>query len=583
MIALFRLFRFLKQYTLQVVIALILLVFAQILMLVQPKIIEFVIDTGVKNKDLTSTLLGAGSIFLAAVISFFFQSGSGFLRIKATQGMEYKLRNALYKKIMSFCFPSLDKWRTGELIVRSTSDVTTIKTFTQMGIFLVVQALIMLSGSLVFMFLTNSGLAFIMAIIIPVVFFLFAIMAGFIRPLFLAVREKLDKLNNVLQENLAGAKVVRAYARQENEIEKFINHNESFLKNSLKVGYLLSVAFPFLFFIGQIILTITLWAGGSMVIENLLNPGGMGLTLGQLIAFMNYASMAIFPIMMLGMVLGFISMASASATRIEELFQVKPSITEKENALETYSFKGKIEFKDVSFHYGNGENVISHINLLIQPGEKIGILGTTGSGKSTLVHLIPRFFDPTEGHILIDDMKSTDISFQSLRTRISIIFQEIVLFSGSIKENILFGNPSASSNEMIHAAGIACADTFINNKENVWDEHIGERGAGLSGGERQRIAIARTVISNPDIIILDDVTSSVDIDTEKQLITNLFKTFSEKTVIIISQKITTVQNADRIFVLDKGEIKGTGSHDELLASNKMYQEIFETQNAQLYT
>lgn len=583
MIALFRLFRFLKNYTRQVVIALILLACAQILMLVQPKIIEYVIDIGVKNKDLVVILLGAGGILLAAVLSFSLHAGSGFLRIKSSQGMEYELRNALYKKIMLFSFPNIDKWRTGELIVRSTSDVTTITIFTRMGIFLVIQALIMLSGSLGFMFLTNSRLALIMLIVIPVVFALFMIIASFIRPMFLAVREKLDKLNNVLQENLAGAKVVRAYTRQDNEIEKFTDKNENFLKNSLKVGYLLSAAFPFLFFVGQMILGITLWAGGTMVIENLLNPAGAGLTLGQLVAFMNYATIAIFPIMMLGMVLGFISMASASAERIEELFLVKPSITEKQDPLPVNSFKGKIEFKDVSFHYGNGENVISHINFLINPGEKIGILGTTGSGKSTLVHLIPRFFDSTNGHIFIDEMDIAGLSFQSLRTRIAIIFQEIVLFSGSLKENILFGNPSAPDEKVIHAAQVACADEFIKNKDNLWDEQIGERGAGLSGGERQRIAIARAVLSAPDIIILDDVTSSVDIDTEKRLIANLFKTFKEKTVIIISQKITTVQNTDRIFVLDKGEIKGTGSHHELLDSNKIYQDIFETQNAQFYT
>jgi ATP-binding cassette subfamily B multidrug efflux pump len=280
---------------------------------------------------------------------------------------------------------------------------------------------------------------------------------------------------------------------------------------------------------------------------------------------MNYASMAVFPILMLGMVLGFISMAAASAERIEELFRENPAITEKKDAHIVHSFTGKIEFKNVSFHYGNGENVLSHINFCIHPGEKIGILGTTGSGKSTLVHLIPRFFDPTQGDILIDGIHIN------------------VLFSGSLKENILFGNPSASDDEVMHAAKTACADEFVKNKNNIWNEQIGERGAGLSGGERQRIAIARAVLCVPDIIILDDVTSSVDIDTEKRLIFNLFQVFNKKTVIIISQKITTVQNTDRIFVLDKGEIKGTGSHQELLGSNKIYQEIFNTQNAQLYT
>jgi ATP-binding cassette, subfamily B, multidrug efflux pump len=583
MTSLLKLFRFAKEYAAKIIFSLILLVFSQGILLFQPKIIEIIIDNGVKNKDLFITLLGAGGILFAAIAGFFLQVGSGFLRIKAAQGVAYHMRNNLFKKIMSFSFAALDKWRTGELIVRATSDITTITRFMRMGLHFVFQSFIMLTGCLVFMFLTNVQLALIMVIILPLLLILFALMTHFIRPLFLMVREKLDILNNILQENLAGAKVVRAFARQSYEMEKFTGHNEVFLKSSLKVGYTISIVFPFLLFAGQIILAITLWAGGRLVIENMVNPSDYGLTLGKLVAFMNYASIAIFPIIMLGMVLGFISMAAASAERIEEIFREPRTLHESDHPIKLEKFRGAISFHDVSFHYGNGEEVFSHINLDIQAGEKIGIIGTTGAGKSTLVHLIPRFFDPTRGKITVDGIDCRDLAFESLRTKIAIVFQDIVLFSGSIKENILFGNPSADEKDIARAADIACACEFIMKKDGTWDEPVGERGTGLSGGQRQRIAIARAVVSNPDILILDDVTSSVDTETEKTLIGNLFREFAQKTIIIISQKITTIQNADRIIVIDKGDIAGTGSHRELAASNEIYQEIVETQGATLFT
>jgi ATP-binding cassette subfamily B multidrug efflux pump len=582
MLSLFRMLSFLKRYRLPMIGSFFLLMVSVILNLSQPKLVELVIDYGIKIKNTEITLSGAGGILAAALISFAFHFASGFLLIRSSQGMAYDMRNTLYRKLMSLSFTNLDRWRTGELMVRMNADVTTIMMFIRMGFFMTVQSVFMVGGSLVIMFLTNTKLASIMALIMPLALVFFFIVATLIRPLFIRVREKLDQLNNMLQENLAGAKVVRAFARQEHETKRFEEKNRAFLRQSLKVGYIISFLFPILFLAGQLALTVTLWVGGTLVIENILDPSAHSLTLGQLIAFNNYALMAMFPILMLGMVMNFISMAAASATRIEGLLEERPAILEKPGPHSLDRIKGDIEFRNVSFHYGEGENTLNNVSFSIASGERIGILGTTGSGKSSLVHLIPRFYDPQEGEILIDNINCKDFSFKTLRTRIAIVLQETLLFSGTIRENIAFGKPDADEAELKHAAEVGCALEFIVEKEKQWDESVGERGTGLSGGQRQRIAIARAVLSGPDIIILDDVTSSVDIETENKIIKNLYAEFEGKTTIIISQKINTIKNADRIFVVDRGVIAGSGTHEELMQTNGIYREIATTQTTLLH-
>jgi ATP-binding cassette, subfamily B, multidrug efflux pump len=302
------------------------------------------------------------------------------------------------------------------------------------------------------------------------------------------------------------------------------------------------------------------------------------MTLGKLIAFNNYATMAMFPLMMLGMVLNFISMAMASAVRLEALLQEKPGIEEKPGALHLPALKGKIEFRNVSFRYGQGERALNNISLTVQPGEKLGIIGTTGAGKSSLVNLIGRFYDAEEGSVLVDDRDVRDLSFDTLRTRISIVLQETVLFSGTLRDNVAFSAPDASQPDLERAAEIACALEFINDRPQGWDASVGQRGAGLSGGQRQRIAIARSIAAAPDIIVLDDVTSSLDATTERRIVELLYREFKNRTAIIISQKINTIRYADRIAVMEDGRIIAEGSHDELLKSSQTYRTIFETQS-----
>jgi ATP-binding cassette, subfamily B, multidrug efflux pump len=577
MIALLKLFRFLKGSVGVLLASLILLLASTGLTLVQPRMIEYAIDNGIKTGVVPAIVWGAAGIILTAILAGGLNLASGYLLIKSSQLMGYEMRNALFRKVMSFAFENLDRWRTGEMMVRLNSDVNTVRMFVRMGTFIIVQSIIMITGTVIAMYFTDPGLARVMAIFMPLTLALFFGVAFFIRPLFMKARAALDELNNMLQENLAGAKVVRAFARQDQEQAKFGVRNKKVFDISQNVGYKLSLFFPLFFLIAQLATLIVLWSGGTTLISNAASNVTGNLTLGKLIAFNNYAMMAMFPLLMLGMVLNFISMAMASAIRLDALFREKPGIEEKPDARSLPSLRGKIEFRDVSFRYGQGEKALNRINLTIQPGEKLGIIGTTGAGKSSLVNLIPRFYDPEEGTVLVDDMDVRDLAFDTLRTRVSIILQETVLFSGTIRENIAFSAPNASQSELERAAEIACAMEFIREKPDGWNASIGQRGAGLSGGQRQRMAIARAIASNPDIIVLDDVASSLDATTERRIVEGLYKEFKNRTAIIISQKINTICYADRIVVMEDGRIIAAGTHEELLQSDPTYRTIFETQ------
>ncbi|HAK47503.1 MAG TPA: multidrug ABC transporter ATP-binding protein [Spirochaeta sp.] len=571
--SLLKILKFIKPYMGRFIGAFILLLISTGLNLIQPKLSQWAIDSGIAEGSRLIIIGAAAAMLVSGLIGAMFNFQSGKMLIYSALGMSYDLRNTLFKHISSFSFSNFDKWRTGELMVRMNSDVDTVRMFIRMGLFMLVQSFFMLIGSLFAMYITDVRLANLMAVIMAFTLVLFIVLTKFIRPIFLKVRKALDKVNNVLQENLAGAKLVRALSRQEDEKKKFHNKNRSLYDISLKVGVLIGFLFPMLMFIGNGALLATLWFGGLEV-----GQGPDVLTLGELVAFNNYAMMAIFPILMLAMVLNFIAMAIASADRIIELLEEKPALTEIPDAVVLDNIRGDVEFKNVCFKYGAGECAIENIDLSIKAGERIGIIGTTGSGKSTLVNLIPRYYDCSSGEITLDDVDVKNMSFESLRGNIISALQETVLFSGSIRDNIRFGRPDASDAEIERAAKDACAWEFITTKENGLDEEVGERGGALSGGQRQRIAIARSILAKPAVLILDDVTSALDLETETTILNNLYKRKERMTTIIISQKINAVKHADRVIIMDRGKITGIGQHGDLLKSNDMYREIENTQS-----
>jgi ATP-binding cassette subfamily B protein len=617
--ALFGLFRFLKGSWSPMIWALVFTLAATGLNLIQPKLLEWAVDFGVAGEDVRLVLLGGLGILVAGVVSGALHMGSGVLLVRSGQTLGVRLRGALFRKTQSFSFGNLDSWRTGELLVRVNSDVETVRRFMRMGLLLMVQSVVMLVGALILMFATNVELGSVMVIVLPGMLALFLILAAIIRPMMRRVRERLDELNNVLQENLAGAKVVRAFARQSYETSRFEQRNRAFMSTSMRVGYIMSIAFPFLFFLGQLAIVLATWLGGLQVIEGLLNPAARDLTLGQLLAFNNYALQTMWPILALGMVMQFLTRAVASAERIEELLTVSPTIDGEAEAIRlepempeprpdspstpagvsaVRPLRGDIEFRGVSFSFGEAANALDRVSLEVSAGETLGILGRTGSGKSTLAYLVPRFYDPVHGSVLVDGTDVRELDLRRLRRRATLVLQESVLMSGTILDNIAFARPDLRaglgrveegerlpseqvSPELVRAAEIARALEFIEEKDGAWLEPVGERGTGLSGGQRQRIAIARALVNQPDILILDDVTSSLDAQTERELVANLKRELSGKTVMAISQKVNTVMHADRVIVLEEGRIEAEGTHESLLESSPVYREMHETQTMEI--
>ena len=569
--ALWRSMRLLKPYWYMAAGMLQSLLIATGAMLVVPRLSQAIIDQGIARGNGRLILWLSLAMVGMAVLRALFQFAQGALAARTAQGIAFDLRNALYEKIQSLSFSYHDQVQTGQLLTRATSDVEIVQRFVGQGSVMFLSAVLMMVGAMALLFTLNWRLALVMVAVIPVTFGIFGFFARRAMPLFKEVQARLSRLNVVLQENLAGVRVVKAFAREEHEGERYEEANRAFYDINLQVNNILSLAFPTIFGVFNLTTLAIYWFGGLQVIGNTL-------TVGELVAFASYVGMAFFPVMMISMIVAMLSSAAASAERIYDILDAHSEVVDKPDALTLPRVEGRVTFDSVTFRYfEGGEPVLKDVSLVAEPGQRIALLGATGSGKSTIINLIPRFYDVDEGRVLIDGYDVRDVRLSSLRSQIGIVLQETNLFEGTIRENIAFGRPDASFEEVVAAAKAAEAHDFITGFANGYDTRVGERGVTLSGGQKQRIAIARALLLDPRILILDDATSSVDLATEYRIQQALDRLMAGRTSFIIAQRVATVLNADQILVLDRGQIVARGVHEELLASSEIYAEIYQSQ------
>jgi len=500
-----------------------------------------------------------------AVFSLIQRYANGYF----SQRVVFDIRNDAFKSLQRQSFGFFDKMQTGQLMSRVTTDVNRIRGFVGWQLRMLFSSMFLLVGIVVSMIMINLELALISFSIIPILFFSYGIYGKKIRPIIHTAREYYGNLTSVLWENITGIRVVRSFAREDYEISKFQKPNRQYFNMMMRAVKLRSIFNP----IGSLIIgfsmAIILWYGGIQIINNQF-------TIDKLFIFSSYMTMLIRPVIMLGMIWTGYQRMMAAAERVFEIIDAVPEVKDKPNAIRLPSIKGHVVFENVSFGYDKDKLVLKNINLEAKPGETVALLGPTGSGKSTIIRLIPRFYDVTSGRILIDGYDIRDVKIEDLRKQIGIVSQETFLFNMTVKENIAFGKPKASMDDIIRVAKIAKAHDFIMELPKGYDTLVGERGVTLSGGQQQRIAIARALLMNPKILILDDSTSSVDVDTEYEIQQALNALLKDRTAFIVTQRISTIRNADKIVVLEDGRIIEEGDHKSLMAKKGMYYKLYQT-------
>ena len=571
--SLLRMFQFVKPYRWQAIAASLLLAGVVIADLSIPRLTQQLVDQGIAEGNMQVILTTALLMIGAAVLSALFMVGNTVLAVRVGQGTGADLRSALVRKVQTFSFGNLDHIQTGQLLVRATSDANQVQTIVQMSVRILTRAPLWMLGSIVMLILTSPQLALLMVVLMPVIMALIWLFMTRARPLFEQVQKKLEALNQVLQENLAGVRVVKAFVRTEHENDRFGRANDELTDRNVRVTQLIAVLIPTMQLMVNLGVIGVVWLGGNLVING-------DFAVGKMMASINYISYSLFPMLMLGGMIGPLSAADASAQRIQQVLDSEAEVQDSPHARALPAIGGRVAFENVSFWYNGKESeerVLQDINLVAEPGETVAILGATGSGKSTLIHLVPRFYDVRSGQITLDGVDIREMPLEQLRTQVGIALQEAVLFSGTIRDNIRYGRPDASEEEVIRAARAAQAHEFISSTPQGYETIVGQRGVNLSGGQKQRIAIARALLVQPTVLILDDSTSAVDVATETKIQDALDDLMRERTAFVVAQRISTELNADRIVVLERGQIAATGTHEELLASSPIYQEIYESQ------
>ena len=581
----FRYLRFYRNTAIVAIVALLISIFAQLLV---PQMIQNILDAVAKGLSLqqggdaasqTSAMdvaMQALTWSIGLIILFAFARGifafmQSFFAEKVSQGIAFDLRNDLFAKIQRLSFSYHDRNRTGQLMVRATDDVEKLRLFLGQGLLVALQAVVLLLGALTMLFLTNWRLTLVVLPILPIALVLFMSFGSVAQPLFMKIQMKISALNTVLQESLAGIRVVKAFAREAHQQASFERAADEVMAKQIEVARVMAFIFPTIFMVAGLGQIAVLYFGGRQILNNTL-------TIGEWQKFSLYLMYVFFPMGQIGFIIGQMSQASASADRIFEIFDAQNEVVDKPNAKPLPAIQGEVEFRDVSFRYFNSSDpVLGEISFVAKPGTTVALLGATGSCKTSIINLIPRFYDVSEGAVLIDGLDVRDVTIESMRRQIGIVLQETNLFTGSIRENIAFGRPDASDEDVMAAAKAAAAHDFIATMPEGYDTPVGERGTTLSGGQKQRIAIARALLLDPAILILDDSTSSVDVATEARIQQALDMLMKGRTSFVIAQRISTVLNADQILVLDKGRVVAQGRHLELMESSPAYVEIYRSQ------
>jgi ATP-binding cassette subfamily B protein len=534
-----------------------------------PQLIRWIIDTGIGQKQpaiLTwSVLAMLGLTLLKGVFTYL----QGKLSETSSQSVAYDLRNEIQKKLTQLSFSYHDQSETGELLSRAVQDVERVRFLTGRATLRILDGILMLVVTMIMMLIMDYRLALLILVTMPLLVIQALRFGTRYRPLSLQVQKQLAVLTTAVEQNLRGSKVVKAYAQEDVEIERFEKENSRWFDLSVLSGRMQAINMPLLFLLANLGTVIIVLYGGNQVIQDKL-------TIGVIIAFITYLGQLIEPIRRLGLIIPAVAIAGSAAERIFNIFDQVPEVKDEPDAIPMKSIQGHVQFEHVSFDYGT-RRVLKEINFEVIPGQTVALLGSTGSGKSSIINLIPRFYDPSTGRILVDGMDIRHVSLHSLRSQIGIVMQETTLFATSIKENIAFGCSNVSEDEIIEAAKAAQAHDFIMETSNGYDTRVGERGSTLSGGQKQRLAIARALLLNPRILLLDDATASVDTETEHLIQLAFARLIQGRTTFVIAHRLSTVRNADQILVLDAGHIAAQGTHESLLSTSHLYRTIYNQQ------